>query len=153
MDVAEQFWSDRQARGLWTKPSAEEEQILALSSEIKNLEAKNQDMAKKFESKKKNGGDRKKDNKTGKKGDDKKKKKRKDNDKTWAWKDIAPKTGEAHTKTFRDKEYHWCPHHEAWTVHSASECNKNKKASDSPGLKLQVQRALQAIVEEDFGDN
>ncbi len=152
MDVAEQFWSDRQARGLWTKPSAEEEQILALSSEIKNLEAKNQDMAKKFATKNKGDGDKKKDKK-GKKDGDKKKKKKKDGDKTWAWKDIAPKDGEPLKKTFRDKEYHWCPHHDAWTVHTASECNKNKHKSDTSGLKLQVQKALQAIVEEDFGDN
>ena len=152
MDVAEQFWSDRNARGLWSKPSAEEEQILALSSEIKTLEAKNQEIVKKFAAKPKS--DKKKDKKGKKDSDgDKKKKKKKSDDKTWAWKEIAPKDGESHTKTFRDKEYHWCPHHDAWTVHKANECNKSKHKSDASGLKLQVQKALQAIVEDDFGDN
>ena len=39
-----------------------------------------------------------------------------------AWKKVAPAAGEPKTKKIKDKTYHWCIHHMAWTIHSESEC-------------------------------
>jgi len=45
----------------------------------------------------------------------------------WTWKDIPPKDGEAKTKQVKvkgkTKTYHWCRHHNQWTVHKPNECN------------------------------
>jgi hypothetical protein len=56
---------------------------------------------------------------TDKKGDDTKKKKQKKDEE---WKKIPPKAGEPVTKHIRNKDFHWCEHHMAWTVHRPSDC-------------------------------
>ena len=47
-----------------------------------------------------------------------------DMDKRYAWKRVPPKSGEPSTKKMRsdgkDKIYHWCPHHNQWTIHTAA---------------------------------
>jgi hypothetical protein len=40
----------------------------------------------------------------------------------WAWKAIRPKEREPKKKTVDCKTYHWCPTHEAWTIHSPEQC-------------------------------
>ena len=39
-----------------------------------------------------------------------------------AWKKVPPATGEPHIKKIRNKDFHWCVHHMAWTVHKPNEC-------------------------------
>ena len=40
----------------------------------------------------------------------------------WAWKDVPWKEGDAKTKTFSNKTYHWCPQHASWTIHKPEDC-------------------------------
>ena len=39
-----------------------------------------------------------------------------------AWKKVPPQPGEPLTKQIRNKDFHWCIHHMAWTVHKPSDC-------------------------------
>jgi hypothetical protein len=39
-----------------------------------------------------------------------------------AWKRVPPQAGEPLTKQIRNKDFHWCVHHMAWTVHLPSNC-------------------------------
>jgi hypothetical protein len=39
MRFAEQFWTDRTNNGTWGKPTHEEQQFIALTSQIKNFKA------------------------------------------------------------------------------------------------------------------
>ena len=56
---------------------------------------------------------------TDKKGDGTKKQRQK---KDKAWKRLPPQAGEPLTKQIRNKDFHWCVHHMAWTVHWPSDC-------------------------------
>ena len=48
-----------------------------------------------------------------------------------AWKKIPPATGEAQTKKIGAKDFHWCIHHMAWTVHRPEECRNRPGAPAS----------------------
>ena len=37
------------------------------------------------------------------------------------WKKKAPSDIKA-TKTYKNREYNWCPKHQMWTVHKAEDC-------------------------------
>ena len=39
-----------------------------------------------------------------------------------AWKKVPPKEGEPQTKKIKKKDFHWCEHHMAWTVHLPTDC-------------------------------
>jgi len=51
-----------------------------------------------------------------------------DMDRKYAWKRVPPKSGEPSTKKMysdgKNKIYHWCPHHNQWTIHTAAECKR-----------------------------
>lgn len=40
----------------------------------------------------------------------------------WAWKKVPPKPGKPHSIKKNKKDYHWCPHHKQWCIHTPSEC-------------------------------
>jgi hypothetical protein len=40
----------------------------------------------------------------------------------YAWKKEVPKNGEATTKSFEGRVYHWCVNHKMWTMHKPEEC-------------------------------
>jgi hypothetical protein len=77
-----------------------------------------------------------------------------------AWKRVPPRSGEPSTKRMysdgKNKIYHWCPHHNQWTIHTAAECkrlkptrgkkdyNKNKKAIKRQNFKDKKQAFIQA---------
>jgi plasmid replication initiation protein len=82
-----------------------------------------------------------------------------DMDKKYAWKRVPPKSGEPSTKRMysdgKNKTYHWCPHHNQWTIHTAAECKrlkptrgkkdyKNKKAIKRQNFKDKNQAFIQA---------
>ena len=52
----------------------------------------------------------------------------KNDDKKWAWKTVPPKNGET-TKKFGGKQYHWCPKHVAWCLHTPEQCNKGDQGA------------------------
>ena len=39
-----------------------------------------------------------------------------------AWKKVPPNAGEPLTKKIKTKDFHWCKHHMAWTVHLPTDC-------------------------------
>jgi hypothetical protein len=39
-----------------------------------------------------------------------------------AWKKVPPQAGRPVTKQIRNKDFHWCEHHMAWTVHRPKDC-------------------------------
>ena len=45
-----------------------------------------------------------------------------------AWKKVPPQAGEPWTKRIRSKDFHWCEHHMAWTVHLPTGCRLNGAA-------------------------
>jgi hypothetical protein len=48
-----------------------------------------------------------------------------------AWKKTPPAAGEPRTKKIRNKVFHWCEHHMAWTMHKADECRLRPGYSDA----------------------
>ena len=48
-----------------------------------------------------------------------------------AWKKIPPATGDPHTKKIKEKEFHWCIHHMAWTIHHPDDCRNRPGAPAS----------------------
>jgi hypothetical protein len=96
-------------KGVWEAPSPEQEQIIALTAAVSSLRTK---ASKSATSKT---GDRKKDHASIGKGP-------RQNDGDYAWKDVAPKAGEATKKTVKGKSYYWCTNHltPLWTLHNPS---------------------------------
>jgi hypothetical protein len=94
-------------KGIWEAPSPEQEQIIALTAAITSLKT-NSSKAKDSKS-----GDQKKDHAAIGKGPRK-------NDGDFAWKDVAPKTGDPKKKTVKGKTYFWCTHHAnpMWALHN-----------------------------------
>jgi hypothetical protein len=92
-------------KGIWEAPSPEQEQIIALTAAVTSLRSKQAPREKK-----------------GPKADGDKKpgKEKRDNDGGFAWKSVAPKSGEPTSKEMRGKTYHWCTHHPQpmWALHS-----------------------------------
>ena len=118
MRLAENKYASLVERGLWGGQSAEQKQIIALTTTISKL----QNSMKIKKPPKADAGNNKEKGK-GKNKSDKAKNKNRNNDEKWAWKTVPPSNGET-TKKFGGKDYHWCPHHEAWTLHTPAKCTK-----------------------------
>ena len=116
MLLAENKYAYLVERGEWGGQSEEQKQIIALTTTISKLQN-----SMKIKKQPKDTG--KKQDKGRNKTKQEKGKNKGKNDKKWAWKTVAPKNGEA-TKKFGGKDYHWCPHHEAWTLHTPAKCTK-----------------------------
>lgn len=137
--------------GRWNAPSEEEEKIIALEAEVKKLINKRDNTSKKTANNNSNAKSTSKKGKTNTKPD---------------WMLIPPKPNESKTKRVNDKEYHWCAKHNAWGRHKQAECrgqgvqkgtnssNTNNKAKPQQDeKKMQISKALAAIVEEDSDDH
>jgi hypothetical protein len=109
-------------KGAWGALSDEQQQLIAMQSEIKQLK----DSKLKLQ---------KKGNKNSNKNSNKNKKKNepKTESSKYAWKDKAPKSGGPKTKQWSGKTYHWCTNHNdgkgKWVLHKPSECNLRSGAS------------------------
>jgi len=114
MDAAENKYKTRVLQQLWSAPTKEQEQILALRAEVQQMRD----------------GPPKKDKRAPSKATNKVK--QQDREKKWAWKKILPKEGEPCTKIVDGKSYHLeCPHHPGqWVCHTADECSKNPANAD-----------------------
>ena len=118
MAMANDKYSYLKNKGLWGVAPAEE-QLVAMAAELEKLRGHlklKPNLAKAADGTKKKDKDGKK-TKNKKSGKDKK-----DQKVDEAWKKVAPAAGEPKTKKIKDKTYHWCVHHMAWTIHSVSEC-------------------------------
>jgi hypothetical protein len=118
----------RRNRGEWMAPSADQEAIVSLTSEIGHLKDTNlkltsylkrgtkptqNDYKKKSDSRSKSS---KPKNSTSSKPKGKPSKKVSDNER-WGWKTVPPPSGSPQTKTYQGKSYFWCRYHQAWTIH------------------------------------
>jgi hypothetical protein len=139
MQLADNKYRMMVESGEWNRPSKQDEQIQALLSEVAQ---KTQNQPKKPGPKKEPSVNKDPKKDKGKGG------KKKDNDKNYAWKKVPPKEGEPHTKKMRQKTYHWCPNHKAWTVHSPSECN-GIAPSTNESKELKLTQALAAFQESE----
>ena len=121
----------------WLEKSEEQQQIEALTAELDTIKKtqSSKPRTKKTTPKTTGGGK--------KKGDEQKSDK--PNDK-WAWKEVQPKDGEeSKVKRVNGKDYHWCPYHKAWTIHTAEQCKlKDRK----PKAEEEVE-ANEANVDDD----
>ena len=65
-------------------------------------------------------------------------------DKKYAWKLIPPKDNEPTVKNVlidgKTKTYYWCPNHNQWTIHQATECRRQPSR-----LMKKKQKAMKAI--------
>jgi hypothetical protein len=117
METVENYYKGRVEEGLWGKLNEDEQTILALKAQIANKQG----------GKGKGKGKRDGEERKGKGGG-------KENDKPKpAWKTQPPKDGEPKTKVMDGKTWHWCPHHNEWTVHPPAECRKRKANSEKSG--------------------
>jgi len=106
--------------GKWNALSADQEKLVALQAEFKVLRDKNLKLTPNLSGDAKNNnynGSKKPNN--NKKG---KNKRKNQNAASWAWKKVPHKENEPKTIQKDKKTYHWCPNHNAWTVHNHEKC-------------------------------
>jgi hypothetical protein len=139
MAMATDKFTYLKTKGLWGSQS-EQDQIVAMAAEFERLkgelnlaksmtqialgQAPNSQANKSSNKGNKGKKDAKKKNKKNK-GD------RKQQKQDEAWKKVPPKAGEAKQKINKDKTYHWCEHHMAWTIHTPTECNLGKSRAQA----------------------
>ena len=108
-------------KGAWGALSDEQQQLIAMQSEIKQLKDSKLKLQKK--------GSKKESTKSSNKNKQSKKKESKSEDSKYAWKDKGPKAGAPTTRQWNNKTYHWCLNHNGgkgkWVLHKPSECNLN----------------------------
>jgi hypothetical protein len=153
MQVALTKFKDRTRSGKWQAPSPEEAQIIALTAQIKDIKANHQ--AGKGKENAGNGDG----NQSGKKKKGSKTKRGEPSDNKYAWKLIAPTSGEPKTKMVNEKEYHFCLNHNdgkgAWVIHNPAKCHAAKgyagtsNQEPSTNKSLALSKALQAIQDEE----
>lgn len=159
MQVALTKYKDRTRAGKWQAPSHEEEQIMALTAQIKDLkDSKSTGKENRDTSNAKAAGS--KSNRGRNKGKVKRTPGDEPTDK-YAWKLIPPGSGDPKTKKVNDKEYHFCTNHNdgkgAWVLHNPTNCHASKTNNTSgagnaqhSSKALTLAKALQAIQEEDL---
>jgi len=105
-------------KGKWGAKSPDDEKMVAMAAEIKSLKGQLKlDPKLSAIAGKGDKGDKKKNSKKkNKKNMENKKEQKKDE----AWKKEPPKAGES-------KEFNWCEHHMAWTVHKPADCLLGKQ--------------------------
>ena len=83
-----------------------------------------------------------------------------------AWKKVAPTASEPQVmvKTINDKKktFHWCPHHQMWTIHLPKDCTYRKEGNDASGnaaerknneqQQLVLNKALLAFLNQDLAE-
>ena len=141
MHLALNKYAIRKQNNLWGAPSAEQEQITALSSELDRI--------------KKSGKDRSNNSGNGantrNKGNSRQN--RVSNEKKWAWKRVPPKEGEPTNKTHQGRTYDWCVKHQCWCMYTTQECklplveDKTKTSGSSSKTKKKSDEAMQAVIE------
>lgn len=138
MNFAITRYKDRVRSNVWQAPSAEQEQIIALTTKLDKLSKV-----------------KVKSNPPAKGTKDRVKSKRtREDDPKFAWKLVPPKEGDPKTKVVNGKTYHFgCPHN-AWVFHARHECRKTKRDSKPEAKgKMELAKAMQTILENDSSDD
>jgi hypothetical protein len=147
MELAEQVYTDRLNSGEWAKPSRDQEKIVILEAQLKQLSTKPG---------------------KGKKGKDSS---GKSDDKNYsyepeqAWKWEPPAKGDPTIKTVKNARFHWCPNHQhritkswgMWARHQPSECKAPSRPSATGGPHpvppTRTIHALNTIIEHAHDDD
>lgn len=137
MNLAENRFKIRKLRGIWNAPSLEDEKIIALEAKLKQMEVKQTGRG---------------STNSGETNTNYQKKKRRVDEE---WMMVKPKPGEPHDKEVDGKDWHWCPTHEKWTRHTASQCqgkgtskSKDQAKPKPQERKVRFANALSALVED-----
>jgi hypothetical protein len=125
--------------GKWNSLTPEQEQIVALTSDVTHLKDRNLKLSNNAKpSKTKSSRERPKPNGRGKKPS----KKSADEEK-WAWKKIPPREGEPQSKQMPDfdKDHKCCEYHHVWVIHTPASCTvriarEEAKVDQSPTAVL-----------------
>jgi hypothetical protein len=130
----------RKDSGKWNSLSPEQEQIVALTSEVTYLKDHNLKLANNAKPvKSKNSGEKPK-----KSGKGKKPSKKSTDEEKWALKKVPPKEGELKSKQMPDFDniHHWCEYHQAWVVHTPASCTVRTAREEA-----EAAQALTAVLE------
>jgi len=138
MAMALRKYQDLFKGGLWARPNADQEKIIALTSAIGKI-TKDMKKTPKKEARPATTATTTSGNHTPRPEDQ--------------WKFTAPAAGSPKTKTKGDKTYHWCVHHNdgkgMWVVHQPNDCknkgkakNKDKKKAATPTGTTEVRPAI-----------
>ena len=134
MTLAENKYKALVVEGKWNSLSEEQNQIISLTAELKKLKENRLQLGnkgKKSDKNKERKSDKDKENQ-----DPKPKGKKNSNERfkdKWAWKKVAPKSGESEVKNYNDTKYYWCKGHKLWckTKHDANSCQLLKEALEN----------------------
>ena len=138
MQLALNKYTIRVEIGEWGAPFIEQEQLIALSAELAKFKSDPRFSSRNSRDKKKKDG----------KSDKGKKAKNKRNDDQWACKRVTPTDGEPNPKNKNGKLYHWCVKHQAWTVHTPSQCDLPDPDEDSSSdRKSQYEQTMHTVME------
>ena len=102
--------------------SQEEVEFEALTANFNTLKSANEKLAKALKAKIATGGTKKVYNP--------KQDKPKANTGKYAWKDVAPGSNEPKEKKVNNKQYYWCLHHKAWTIHKPEDCRLQDRTAN-----------------------
>jgi hypothetical protein len=136
-------YKDLKRSNKWQAPTAEEEQIVALTAQIEKLKR----YTKKGTGAETADGDKKRKDRV-----------RRADDPKFAWKLVKPKSGEPEVKVVNGKTYYWCAKHDAWTLHKPDECrlgsgSHGQKHKQGEGGELKLTTAMRARFAEDSDDD
>ena len=146
MQFAKANYDELVEAGKWLKSQAREQQLVALTAQLEQIELKNRQLRNQLKKSGNKTTPPPKNTKTkpGKPGTPNKNK--------WAWKDVKPKSGQT-TKVVDGKTYYWCQYHKKWTLHKSEECRLKPKDDDNKdGGSDDKHTTLQAIYDADQDD-
>ena len=153
MSTAKAKYDEMVTDETWMEQDETDKQLVALKAEVHQLQLDKKALTKKVNQKPNDQqGGAQGEGKPGKgKGKGKNKKKKGSDDKKYAWKKVAPSAGESKTKVVDGKTYHWCKHHQAWTLHEPKDC-RLKDHQDAPSKRTEG-AGYQAVYDDgDFDD-
>ena len=128
MSIADNYYRDAKATGIWLEASPEQNRIIALEAQLKVAMLTARERERRPRTPKSRSGN-----------PDKAVREFRDEDK---WKLVSPGQG-AKTKVHNKKTYHWCEQHKMWTIHTQAECRLAKAPAQQPV-------ALSTVIDEDL---
>jgi hypothetical protein len=125
MEAAKKHYTDALLAKEWMQADDEQQTILALQTEVRELKASK---AKgKYSSDKHKGGSTKK------------------RPSEWDWKHVPPKFGEPNTKKYKGKLYYWCKNHSLWCLHKPKECKLNENIEEDKKKKVKGKKDIKNL--------
>ena len=141
MEYAKQKYDELIEDKSWMRKDNTEQQLIALTAQLQQI---------KIKANRKQNNQPPRSSTSSKNGNAKQKGKDK-----WAWKTIKPARNQEGVKRVNGHTYHWCKHHNSWTIHKPVDCRLNPKArrpknapQDSTNANPSATVGLSAILDE-----